>query len=127
MRVKQPEPPSGLGTEGRRLWREIVADTADQGLEFDARELSWLRHACKIADRVNQLEAELNGAEMVVKGHDGQPVANPLLTEVRQHQALLAQTPGRLRLDVPEQPGTGKPAIGNRHRAAALTRWYGSA
>ena len=126
MTVQQPKPPKGLGVEGRALWRSIVTDVAGQGIELDARELSWLRHAGKLADRVAQLEEALDGADLIVPGHAKQPVANPLLGEVRQHQALLAQTLGRLRVDVVE-PGVGQAVTGNRFRAAANVRWHGSA
>jgi hypothetical protein len=62
-----------------------------------------------LADRIGALEAELASAQMIVKGHAGQPAANPLLAEVRQHQPLLAQTLARLRLDVVETAaGTGQ-------------------
>jgi len=124
MTVRQPKPPKGLDVEGRSLWRAIVADAADQGLALDARELSWLRHAGKLADRIGELEGALDGADMIVPGHAKQPVANPLLTEVRQHQALLAQMLGRLRLDVVES-GAGQAGVPNRFRSAALSRWYG--
>jgi hypothetical protein len=101
MTANQPKPPPDLAAEGKRLWRAIVADAAGQGLELDARELAWLRTAGKLADRVAALEAELVGADIVV-GHAGQPVANPLLAEIRMHSALLAQTLARLRVDLVE-------------------------
>jgi hypothetical protein len=126
MTVRQPEPAKGLGVEGCLLWRAIVADTAGQGIELDARELSWLRHAGKLADRIGDLEEALDGADLIVPGHAKQPVAHPLLAEVRQHQALLAQTLGRLRLDVVE-PGVGQAVTANRFRSAALSRWHGGA
>jgi hypothetical protein len=126
MTVRQPKPPKSLGVEGRSLWRAIVADVAGRGIELDARELSWLRQQGKLADRVAMLEEALDGADLIVPGHAKQPVANPLLGEVGQHQALLAQTLGRLRVDVVE-PGAGQPVTGNRFRSAALSRWRGSA
>lgn len=118
---KIPSPPRELGTPGRKLWREILADAADQGLTFDPRDLSWLATAASCADRIAVLEAELINADLVVKGHAGQPVAHPLLGEIRLFRALQAQTLARLRTDLPET-GTG----GNRFRAAAMTRWHGA-
>jgi hypothetical protein len=82
MTVRQPKPPKGSGVEGRSLWRTIVADVSGQGIELDAREMSWLRHAGKLADRVARLEEALDGADLIVPGHAKQPVANPLLGEV---------------------------------------------
>jgi hypothetical protein len=121
--IRKPKPPSELRAEGRRVWREIVADTAGQGLELDARELTWLRHAAKLADRVAALEDAMTDQPLVVPGHASQPVAHPLLGEIRQTQALLAQTLGRLRVDVSESTGGIVNAGGNRFRAAANARW----
>jgi hypothetical protein len=123
MNVKQPRPPADLAAEGKKLWRAIVADAAGQGLEFDARELAWLRTAGKLADRIAQLEVALNDAPLIVKGHAQQPVAQPLLAEWRMTCQLLAQTLARLRVDVVET-ATGGTVTNNRHRAAALARWY---
>ncbi len=120
--VAGPKPPKGLAAEGRALWRVICADAAGQGLELDARELVWLRHAAKLADRIGELETAMAAQQLIVEGHAKQPVANPLLGEIRQNQALLAQTLGRLRLEVAES-SSGQAVTGNRHRAAALARW----
>jgi hypothetical protein len=92
---------------------------------LDARELTWLRHAGKLADRVAELEAAMAGEALIVEGHAKQPVVNPLLGEIRQNQALLAQTLGRLRLDVVEASPGQVVTGGNRYRSAALSRWSG--
>jgi hypothetical protein len=118
---------SGFGCVCKTLEKRAGRDDSEcetaQGLELDARELTWLRNAGKLADRIGALEAELASAEMIVKGHAGQPVANPLLAEVRQHQALLAQTLARLRLDVVETAAGGayRAAIGEA--SSARSRW----
>jgi hypothetical protein len=93
-------------------------------LELDARELAWLRMAGKLADRAAELEAALAGAELIVKGHAGQPVSNPLLAEWRMLNQLLAQTLSRLRVDVVDAKADGS-VVGNRYRTAALARWAG--
>jgi hypothetical protein len=122
--ASEPKPPADLGAEGKKLWREIVRDAAGQGLALDARELVWLRTAGKLADRVDALETELAGMSMVVSGYNGQPVANPLLGEIRFHSQLITQILARLKVDVPESAGVTVGAS-NRYRTAALTRWYG--
>jgi hypothetical protein len=119
-----PRPPADLGDEGRRLWREILKDADDQGLTLDARELVWLRSAGKLTDRIADLELAMANQPLVVPGHAKQPVSHPLLTEIRQYYGLLAQTLGRLRLDVAEDKA-GNLVGGNRFRSAALTRWAG--
>jgi hypothetical protein len=118
-------PPSGLGAEGRRLWRDIVRDAAGQGLVLDARELHWLQSAGSLADRIAVLEATVDGADLIVKGVAGQPVAHPLLAEIRLHRELLARTLARLRTDVPKAPSLPV-GTGNRFRHAAMARWHPS-
>jgi hypothetical protein len=123
MQVKQPKAPAELGAEGRRPWREIVADAAGQGIELTAQELVWLRQAGKLADTIGLMEAAVAGAELVVPGYNRQPTAHPFLCELRMTRQLLAQTVARIDLDVPEASGVSSGAGGNRFRAAALARW----
>ena len=124
MQVKQPKPPTELGIEGRKLWRQIGADAADQGIELTSQELVWLRQAGKLADIIALMEAALEGAQLIVKGYNGQPVSNPLLSELRMHRQLLAQTVARVDLKVfDEAPVVGP---GNRFRDAAMSRWHRS-
>lgn len=79
-----------------------------------------LRQAGKLADTIALMEAALDGAELTVPGYMGKgTVSNPLLSELRMHWQLLAQTVARVDLDVPEEAsivGTG----GNMFRDAAL-------
>jgi hypothetical protein len=46
MSVTVQKPPPGLGTAGRKLWREICAPLADDDLELTPRERNWLHSAC---------------------------------------------------------------------------------
>jgi hypothetical protein len=126
--AEQLKPPSGLGAPGRRLWRQVATEAAEEGLELDSRERFWLHSAAQLVDRVAQLEAAMAGDDMVVKGYSGQPVAHPLLTEIRQHHLLISQTLARLKVDVPE-PSSGALSVvvgGNRQRTAANRRWRGA-
>jgi hypothetical protein len=72
---------------------------------------------------VAELEAAIDGADMIVPGYNGQPVAHPLLTEIRQHHLLISQTLARLKVDVPEEPGVLGVAGVNKARSAASARW----
>jgi hypothetical protein len=95
----------------------VAGEAAEDGLELDARERFWLTSAAKLADRVAQFEAAMAGDDMVVKGYNGQPVAQ---TEIRQHHLLISQTLARLKVDVPEPSGGVLGVVGSsRHRAAA--------
>jgi hypothetical protein len=124
--VKEPKPPADLGAEGRRLWRDIIRDAAGQGVELTGQELVYLRHAGRLADTIARMEADVADAPTIVNGYNKQPVANPLLSEIRMHRQLLAQTVARVKTDLPDASsapvGTG---TSNRFRAAAITRWHG--
>jgi hypothetical protein len=88
-----------------------------------AVEQLWLASAARLTDRVAELEAAIDGADMIVPGYNGQPVAHPLLTEIRQHHLLISQTLARLKVDVPDEPGVLGVASVNKARSAANARW----
>ena len=121
--MDEPKPPADLGSAGKRLWRDVIRDAAGQGVSLDARELVWLRSAGKLTDRIAELESAMADQPLVVPGHAKQPVSHPLLTEIRQYYGLLAQTLGRIRVDLVDT-GSGELVSGSRHRTAALARWY---
>ena len=125
--MTETKPPPGLGAPGRRLWRAVVTDAADVGLELDGRDRFWLTSACKLADRAAVLEVELVDAPLMVKGSTGQMVSNPLMAEWRSHNQLAAQLLARLKLDTDEAAGGLQLIGGNRQRAAANRRWRGNA
>ena len=83
-----PEPPDFLGESGRQLFADIVAETS-----FDdaAAEFRLLVDACKIADGIAVLEAEVAKRPTRAKGSQGQPVICPEIAELRfQRSQLLA-------------------------------------
>ncbi len=90
MSVKSARVPAELGSEGRRLWREIAGQVARDGLELDARELQLLRSACCEADMLAKVTAALAGEPMTVRGAQGQLVAHPLLGEARRSRTTIA-------------------------------------
>lgn len=108
--------PRGLGEQGLKLWAEI---TGSYKLRPD--ELRMLEDACREADLIDRLEAELVGAPLTVQGSQGQPVANPLIQEVRQHRQVLK---GHLTsLKLPDEPGDDASAGSNAGRNLANARW----
>jgi hypothetical protein len=122
----EAKPPAGLRRAGRQLWKHIAHAAAQDDLELTATEHRWLWSACTLTDRVADLETAIDGADMVVAGYNGQPVAHPLLTEIRQHHLLISQTLARIKLDVPEDGGVLSVAGVNKARGAANRRWRGS-
>ncbi len=112
--------PSKLGKEGRVLWQSVVAVHADLGPD----SVRMLTDACREADLVQRLQDELEGAPLMVKGSQGQLVASPLVSEVRQHRAVLSGLLKALRL--PQTAGDGRRAeqeASEKARAAARARW----
>jgi hypothetical protein len=63
---------------------------------------AWLHSACRMTDQAAILQAELVGAPRMVRGSQGQSVANPLLGELRQLHLAINQTLARIKTDVPE-------------------------
>jgi hypothetical protein len=113
--ARQYDPPVGLEEGGTALWDDITA-------VYDLRpdELRVLEAACFEVDLIDRLQREVGTADLVVHGSQGQPVANPLVTELRQHRsalrALLKQ------LDLPDE-STGTTSRSAQARDAANARW----
>lgn len=86
--------------------------------------LRILFDACREVDLVEEMEAGRVGEALVVKGSMGQPVAAPLVSELRQHRATLAALLGKLGLA--EEVADERPKSSRRSesaRAAARARW----
>ena len=100
--------PADLGVVGRKLWREMTAQ-----FEFHSAELALLHQLAATTDEISSLKAALTETKPVVKGSRGQPRANPLLAELRNHRKLADQLTVALAL-----PTEGE-AVGRRRRAQA--------
>lgn len=82
------------------MWRAAVAD-----YDLDQHELLLLVQACRVADTLDRLAAEAEGAPLTITNFKGDPVANPLLTEARQQGIVLARLLAALRLPSGEEEG----------------------
>lgn len=110
-------PPAGLkAKQAETLWREVTGT-----YELRADELRILEDACREVDLVERLEVELSKAELVVKGSMGQPVANPLVQEIRQHRQVVKGLLAALKL--PDEDGSVSGSRSSQARAAAQARW----
>jgi hypothetical protein len=121
-----PRCPSGIGKAGRRLWKAVTEDANSQDIDLDALELSHLEDAARLADRIEQMESVLAASEtgFMVKGYQGQPVAHPLLGEIRQSRQLRALTLARIKVTAPEEKMAGNVLpLGVQQRDAANKRW----
>jgi hypothetical protein len=112
--------PTKLGKNSRKLWNETTE-------KYDLRpdELRVLEDACRQMDLVDRLEDALVGASLIVEGSQRQPVANPLVTEIRQHRATLQRLLGALKL--PDEDGRATKSRSESAREAANARWRRSA
>lgn len=112
----KPKAPQGLGDKAKVVWNEIANN-------YDLRidELRVLEDACREIDLIERLEEALQGADLIVTGSMGQPVASPLVQELRQHRGVLARLLGWLKLPDDEAPAAGNTSASARQ--AAMTRW----
>ena len=113
--------PKGLGTAGRRLWRDVLADVAE-GWQLDARDLALLEAACRAADRAVALDEAIENDGLMVAGSQGQRVLHPAVGEARLQRQLVAVLLGKVELAPP-----GKARLSDARRdqlqAARQARW----
>lgn len=107
--------PRGFGPKGKRVWKEITT-----AYELRVDELDILEDICRESDLIDKLEDDLVDAPLMVKGSQGQDVANPLISEVRQHRATKKSLWASLKL--PDDANVISIA-GNQQRDAVNSRW----
>lgn len=113
----KPPRPVDLRAAGRRMWAEVMAE-----YDLGPDEVSALREACRTTDELDDLRSAMRGQPMTVEGSTGQPVAHPLLAEVRRHRQVLAQLLERLNLPAGDEDAGSTPAQ-KRAQRAAQQRW----
>lgn len=89
-----------MASKGRRLWRELC-----ELYDFDPAERVLLEEACRIADRLDRLEAALTGGErewlrfqVRDDGAEVRVVIDSALSEARQQANVLKQIVAALRI-----------------------------
>ena len=92
---KKPRMPRGLGSAGQRLWRTTLGEFA---LEAEPHKVEILTQACRVVDKIAELEKAQAGQPLTVLGSARQITIHPLIAEVRFQQGLLAQLLGKLGL-----------------------------
>lgn len=116
--MSKPKRPSGLKSKGVRLWDGVVGSGR---YELRADELLVLEDACREADLIDRIEKELESASLTERGSQGQPVASPLVQEIRQHRATFRQLVAQLKL--PDEDNRAEESRSTAARAAANARW----
>jgi len=113
-KASNPRLPAGLGAAGKRLWTSLTAD-----LEFEPREVAILEAACRQADDIARLEAQVKADGTSVRGSKGQSRLHPAVPELRQGRLVLARLLAAL--DIPPEVSESQPA-GPRLRSTPSTR-----
>jgi hypothetical protein len=108
--------PTGLGSRGRRLWRDVMAE-----FDLSLTEGEILGEAARTADLIERLAKQLAAEQLVVDGSRGQAVVNPLAAELRQQRELLGRLISRLALPDADEIDNAAAAFGRRGAAA---RWH---
>lgn len=118
--------PANLGRSGTDLWLSVVGGE----YELDPGQIRLLADACREADLIDRLQAELDaGAPLQVRGSMGQPTASPLISEVRQHRATVKHLLSALRLGEDGKRNRGfhshrnVASVSEAARKAARQRW----
>lgn len=114
-----PRTPAGLGKRGKALWSSIIPT-----YELRPDELCTLEDACREADLIERLHAELATAELTTKGSMGQEVASPYVSEIRQHRTVLTNLLKSLKIpDSPASTARKRAVVSEQAVAAARKRW----
>lgn len=104
---RTPPAPTGAGAAGRRLWSSVV-----EPFDLDEHELALLRQACRTADLLDKLDAEVRRDGPMVGSGDGRK-AHPTAVESRAQRIALARLLAALRLPAGE---SGERAHGFRRQ-----------
>jgi terminase small subunit-like protein len=117
----RPVPPAGLAGPGSRLWTAIIGDL-EAGWRLDARELALLERACRMEDRISDLEAEVERDGAMIDGSRMQRVLHPAIPEVRQLDLARLRLLAALDLADPKSGVSSSPRS-SQARHAADARW----
>lgn len=108
--------PTGLRERGLALWESVTGKYV-----LRADELVTLEGACRGSDRLAAMRDELALMPMMVTGSTGQLVVNPLVAEIRAHEAQVSTLLTRLKL--PDAGASGASSRSTQARDAANSRW----
>lgn len=114
--ARDPEPPAtpqqradGRGPRGQQLWDDMA------GAELGPAHRVLLEEACRIADRLDRLDAILDGRDDWLRlrvaegGEDVRISVDGVLSEARQHASTLRGLVSELRAAQPKTPAKTPP------------------
>ena len=96
--TRKPPSPSGLKTAGKKLWDSVIAD-----FDLEEHEKITLKEACRTADRLDELDKEMESEPLTVVNSKGDETANPRIVEQRQQAMVFTRLIASLRL--PDEAG----------------------
>ncbi|MDX3458432.1 hypothetical protein PV396_41965 [Streptomyces sp. ME02-8801-2C] len=111
--------PEELGESGTRLWESV---TSVFGL--DVHEQLLLLQACRTADLLDRLSAEVAAGGLTVVNQKGDRISNPVVVEQRQQSLVLARMLASVRLpegesdERPQRRGAARKSYGIRGSVA---------
>lgn len=101
-RKKASDIPPGLAASGTELWTTTTRDRA-----LDSASKILLINACRIADRLDDLDREIDG-RLISFNQRGDEVINPLISEHRQQYTTLANILSKMGLGELPKPASGE-------------------
>jgi hypothetical protein len=109
--------PQSLGPAGKRLWTSTLDEFE---LEAEPQKVEILTHACRVTDKIAELERSQRNEPLTVLGSARQLTIHPLIAEVRFQRGLLAQLLGKPGLpDTDEQIDAKQEAVSAVRRDAS--------
>lgn len=109
-------PPVGLSDRAAELWSGV---TEKYDLRID--ELFVLEAACRQIDLIDDMVERQRSEDLIGTGSQGQDVAAPLVSELRQHRSTFAALLRQLKL--PDEDGRAGKSASESARHAANARW----
>lgn len=126
MSEKKRYAPRGLSDKALRTWRGVT-----DGFVLREDEYEMLESACREIDLIDNIQKAIDKDGLMLTGSMGQPVAHPLLAELRQHRNVLRSMFAALKIpDSGVESASDTGVVSAAARAAAQSRWsqsYGSA
>lgn len=115
--TKRPRIPRGLSHAGQRLWKTTLDEFE---LDAEPHKVEILAHACRVTDKIHELEQAQKSQPLTVLGSARQLTIHPSIAEVRFQRGLLAQLLGKLGLpDTDEQIEAKRETVSAVRRGAA--------
>lgn len=87
---------SDYGPSGRDVVRAIRKQARDRGVDLDPSDLIVVDQAARLADRQDQIRAELGSGELLIQQGTGSRKPNGLLAVERQNAEAIARLLARI-------------------------------